>query len=114
MLKYLDKFLKKYKIRHQHLTLHDNELGKVTMKLNILYLIADFILEDYTEFEDAEVDINNVSNDKISIYIISTKSLTSFSSKKIELIKNRIKNEFKNNGFELGNVVLTSEESLRE
>lgn len=114
MLKYLDNLLKKYKVRHQHLTLHDNELGKVTMKLNIFYLIADYILEDYTEFEDAEVDINNVSGDKISVYIISSKSLTSFSSKKIELIKRRIKSEFKDNGFQLKNVVLTSEESLRE
>lgn len=114
MLKYLDKFLKKYKARHHHLTLHDNELGKVTMKLNILYLIADYILEDYTEFEDAEVDINNISGDKISVYIISSKSLTTFSSKKLELIKRKIKTEFETNGFKLKNVVLTSEESLRE
>jgi hypothetical protein len=114
MLKYLDKFLKKYKIRHQHITLHDNELGKVTMKVNSLYLIADYILDNYIEFEDAELDINNISNDESNIYIISPKSLTSFSNKKIELIKKRIKHEFKDNGFQLGDVVITSEERLRE
>ncbi len=114
MLKYLDKFLKKYKVRHQSITLYDNELGKVSMKLNVLYLIANFILEGYPEFGDAEVDINNVSSDKISVYIISSKSLTSFSSKKIEFIKRRIKEEFKKNGFPLENVVITSEERLRE
>ncbi len=114
MLKYLDKFLKKYKIRHQHITLHDNELGKVTMKVNILYLIADYILDNYIEFEDAEVDINNISNDELNIYIISQISLKSFSNKKIELIKQRIKKEFKDNGFQIGDVVITSEERLRE
>lgn len=114
MLKYLDKFLKKYKINNQHTTLYDDKLGKVTMKLNILYLIADYILKDYTEFEDAEVDINDISADKFNVYVISSKSLKSFSSKKIELIKRKIKAEFKKNGFQLEDIVITSEESLRE
>ncbi|MFO7814356.1 MAG: hypothetical protein R6V14_01230 [Halanaerobiales bacterium] len=106
--------MKKYKIRHQHFTILDNKVGKVTLKLNILYLIAEFILEGYPELADAEVDISNIAEDKITIYIISPKSLKTFSRKKLEFIKRRVKTAFEENGFKIQDVVITSEESLRE
>lgn len=116
MLKFLDKLIKRFKNNQKEIILESNEMGKITMKYDILYSILDDLLYKYPIFEDAEIDFDLIDDKKnlYRLYIIIKGSLKDISENRLKILKNNIIASFKKCGFPLINVIITSEESIRE
>lgn len=116
MLNFIDKLLKKANIRNKNILIDSNDRGTITMEYEILHSILAYILKDYTIFENADIEFDEVNKDKnlYRLFIIAKSSLKEMSENKLGIIKKKIMNAFKENGFNLINVIITSEENLEE
>ena len=116
MINFFDKLIKKITVNQKVIILDKNDNGKITMKFDIFYDLLNYILIDYPIFDEAEIEFDEI-NKKENLYrlfIITKNSLKNLSDNKLKIIKKKIMSSFQENGFNLINVVITSEESLKE
>jgi hypothetical protein len=116
MINFIEKIIKKLKPKQKDIVIDQNNKGSITIKAAILHNILDYILFDYPVFEDAEIEFDEVDKEKklYRLFIISKNSIKSMSENKLRVLKKKIMSAFKENGFNLINVIITSEENLEE
>jgi len=116
MLNFFDKLIKSFSNKQKNILLNSNDRGTITMKFEILYSILDYILKDYTIFENADIEFDEIDKSKnlYRLFIITKNNLKDISENKLKIIKKKIMTEFKENGFNLINVIITSEEKLED
>src|SRR6056297_3093829 len=112
MLNFIDKLLKKVNISNKKIVIDSNDRGTITMQFEILHSILAYILKDYTIFENADIEFDEVNEDRnlYRLFIVVKSSLKDMSENKLSIIKKKVKAAFKENGFNLINVIITSEE----
>ena len=111
MINFIEKLIKKLKPKQKDIVIDQNNMGIITMKAAILHNILDYILFDYPVFKDAEIEFDEVDKEKnlYRLFIISKNSLKNMSENKLRVLKKKIMSAFKENGFNLINVIITSD-----
>ena len=114
MANILKRFIKKYINKHKSIILSSSEHGTVTVKYDILHSLLFFVLKDCKVLQDSDIEFIKQKDNQFKLFIISSHNLDNISDNKISIIKKKIISSFENCGFLIKNVLVISEEKLKE
>src|SRR6056297_340233 len=110
----LKRFIKKHINKRKSIILTSNDYGTVTVSYDILHSLLFFVLKDYKALQDSDIEFIRLKDNQFKLFIISSHNLDSISDNKISVIKKKIISSFKNYDFLIKNVLIISEEKLKE
>jgi len=110
----LKRFIKKHINKRKSIILTSNDYGTVTVSYDILHSLLFFVLKDYKALQDSDIEFIKLKDNQFKLFIISSHNLDSISDNKISVIKKKIISSFKNYDFLIKNVLIISEEKLKE